>query len=54
MKLYTLILDRSGSMELIWNEVTQALNNNLKDNIVIKRNKPLTNNASKEIDSFIE
>lgn len=40
------------------NSKTLNLNNifnlNSKDNIVVKRNKPLTNISSKEIDSFIE
>lgn len=30
MKLYTLILDRSGSMSSIWNEITTAVNEHLK------------------------
>ena len=29
MKLYTLILDRSGSMSTIWKEITKAVNNHL-------------------------
>ena len=34
--------------------INNILNPNSKDNIVVKRNKPLSNIASKEIDSFIE
>lgn len=34
--------------------ISNILNNASKDNILIKRNKPLSNVASKEIDSFIE
>jgi hypothetical protein len=34
--------------------IHNLLNANSKDNIVVKRNKPLKNVASKEIDSFIE
>lgn len=34
--------------------IHQLLNSNSKDNMVVKRNKPLTNIASEEIDSFIE
>lgn len=34
--------------------INNLLNPNSKDNIVVKRNKPLSNVASKEIDSFIE
>src|SRR5689334_3638458 len=30
MKLYTLILDRSGSMSSIWNEITAAVNDHLQ------------------------
>lgn len=31
MKLYTLILDRSGSMSSIWNEITTVVNRHLKE-----------------------
>jgi hypothetical protein len=34
--------------------INNILNPNSKDNIVVKRNKPLSNIASKEIDGFIE
>jgi hypothetical protein len=34
--------------------INHIINNNTKDNMLIKRNKPLANVASKEIDSFIE
>jgi hypothetical protein len=34
--------------------INNLLNPNSKDNIVVKRNKPLSNVASKEIDDFIE
>lgn len=30
MKFYTLILDRSGSMDTIWNDITKAVNNHLE------------------------
>ena len=34
--------------------ISNILNHASKDNILIKRNKPLSNVASKEIDGFIE
>ena len=34
--------------------INNILNQNFKDNILVKRNKPLSNVASKEIDDFIE
>jgi hypothetical protein len=34
--------------------INNLINSGIKDNVLVKRNKPLTNIASKEIDSFIE
>lgn len=31
MKFYTLVLDRSGSMSSIWNEITDTVNNHIKE-----------------------